>query len=131
MAYCPPNVQPNTLGSGQHAVYLVGMKEITDREKLKKFSAQAVFVATYQAVADATEIDQIIKFNGSKADFYAGQTIDRLHLAAGLPEPIPGEPFDLSALQVQLSGVELLLEVNEKGYANSIVVPEPLDEGTI
>lgn len=131
MAYCPPNVKPNTLGAGQHPVYLVGMKEITDPEKLKKFSAQAVFVASYQAVEDATEIDQIIKFNGSKADFYAGQTIDRLHLAAGLPEPVAGEPFDLSALQIQLSGVELLLEVNEKGYANGIIVPEPLGEDVI
>lgn len=107
------------------------MKEITDPEKLKKFSAQVVFVATYQSVENATEIDQIIKFNGSKADFYAGQTIDRLHLAAGLPEPTPGEPIDLSALQIALSGVELLLEVNDKGYANGITVPEMLGEDMI
>ena len=131
MSYCPPGVSSQTLGTGQHPVYLVAMKEITDPEKLKKFSAQAVFVATYQSVADATEIDQIIKFSGSKADFYAGQTIDRLHLAAGLPEPVPGEPIDLSALQIALSSVELILEVNEKGYANGIIVPEPLGEDTI
>lgn len=131
MAYCPPNVKANTLGQGQHPVYLVAMKEITDPDKLKKFSAQAVFVATYQSTEDATEIDQIIKFSGSKADFYAGQTIDRLHLAAGLPEPVPGEPFDLSALQIALSGVELLLEVNDRGYANAICIPEVLGEDQI
>jgi hypothetical protein len=130
MAYCPPNVKPQTLAQGQHPVYLVEMKEL-DPSKLAKFQAQAVFIAKYQTVADATEIEQIIKFNGSRADFYAGQTIDRLHLAAGLPEPVPGEPFDLSALQIALSGVELILEVNEKGYANGIIVPEPLGEDVI
>lgn len=130
MAYCPPNVKPQTLAQGQHPVYLVEMKEL-DHSKLAKFQAQAVFIAKYQTVADATEIEQIIKFNGSRADFYAGQTIDRLHLAAGLPEPVPGEPFDLSALQIALSGVELILEVNEKGYANGIIVPEPLGEDVI
>lgn len=130
MAYCPPNVKPQTLAQGQHPVYLVEMKEL-DPSKLAKFQAQAVFIAKYQTVADATEIEQIIKFNGSRADFYAGQTIDRLHLAAGLPEPVPGEPFDLSALQIALSGVELILEVNEKGYANGIIVPEPLAEDAI
>lgn len=130
MSYSPPNVKPQTLSAGQHPVYLVEMKEL-DPSKLEKFKAQAVFVASYQTVADATEIEQIIKFNGSRADFYAGQTIDRLHLAAGLPEPVPGEPIDLSALQIALSGVELLLEVNEKGYANGIIVPEPLAEDAI
>jgi hypothetical protein len=130
MAYTPPNVKPQTLAAGQHPVYLVEMKEL-DPSKLAKFQAQAVFIAKYQAVADATEVEQVIKFNGSRADYYAGQTIDRLHLAAGLPEPIPGEPIDLSALQIALSGVELILEINDKGYANGILVPEPLGEDVI
>ena len=130
MAYTPPNVKPQTLATGQHPVYLVEMKEL-DPSKLANFKAQAVFIAKYQAVADATEVEQVIKFNGSRADYYAGQTIDRLHLAAGLPEPIPGEPIDLSALQIALSGVELILEINDKGYANGILVPEPLGEDVI
>jgi len=130
MAYCPPNVKPQTLAAGQHPVYLVDLKEL-DPSKLANFKAQAVFIAKYQTVADATEIEQAIKFNGSRADFYAGQTIDRLHIAAGLPEPAPGEPLDLSALQIALSGVELILEVNDKGYANGVLVPEPLGEDQI
>jgi len=130
MSYVPPGVKPQGLIQGQHPVYLVEMKEL-DHSKLAAFKAQAVFIAKYQAVDDATEIEQVIKFSGTKADFYAGQTIERLHLAAGLPEPIPGEPIDLSALQIQLSGVELLLEVNDKGYAQGIIVPEVLGEDVI
>jgi len=130
MSYVPPGVKPQGLSQGQHPVYLVEMKEL-DHSKLAAFKAQAVFIAKYQAVDDATEIEQVIKFSGTKADFYAGQTIERLHLAAGLPEPIPGEPIDLSALQIQLSGVELLLEVNDKGYAQGIIVPEVLGEDVI
>jgi hypothetical protein len=130
MSYVPPGVKPQTLGQGQHPACLVEMKEL-DSSKLANFKAQAVFIAKYQTLEDATEVEQVIKFNGSRADFYAGQTIERLHLAAGLPEPIPGEPIDLSALQIQLNGVELLLEVNEKGYVNGIVVPEVLSEDVI
>lgn len=129
MAYVPPGVSHQSLGAGTHPVFLMDLKQITQPDRLQKFNAQAVFVASYKSAESAVEIDQIIKFNGSKADFYAGQTIDRLHLAAGLPEPVPGEALDLQDLKKRLDGVELLLEVNEKGYANAIHLPElPLDE---
>ena len=131
MSYVPPGVSNQTMGPGYHPVVLVDLKQITDPAKLQKFSAQAVFVATYKSLDTAVEMDQIIKFNGSKADFYAGQTIDRLHLAAGLPEPTPGEPLDLSTLQIRLDGVGLTLEVNDKGYANGISIPEMADEDVI
>lgn len=131
MAYCPPNVSTQTLGPGTHQVYLTDLKEITQPDRLQKFNAQAVFVATYKSVESAVEIDQVIKFNGSRADFYAGQTIDRLHLAAGLPEPAPGEPLDLENLKGLLDGIEITLVVNDKGYANEIYVPETLGEDVI
>lgn len=123
MSYVPPGVTKEALNTGTHSVTLVDLKEITDPGKLQKFSAQAVFVATFKSLANAIEIDHIIKFNGSKSDFYAGQNIDRLFLAAGLPTPTPGEPIDVPALTVALSGVELLLEVNDRGYAQTILVP--------
>ena len=97
MTYCPPNVSAQTLAPGVHEVYLMGMKPITDPGKLAKFQAQAVFIATYKSTDTAVEIDSVIKFNGSRADFYAGQTIDRLHMVAGLPEPAAGETLDISA----------------------------------
>lgn len=122
MSYVPPGVSAQSMGPGSHTVVLTNLTQITDPAKLVKFNAQAVFVATYKSLESATEMDQIIKFNGSKADFYAGQTIDRLHMAAGLPEPAPGEPLDLANLQIKLDGVELTLEVNDKGYANGITV---------
>lgn len=128
MSWTPAGVTPRTLEAGQHSVWLTDLKEITDPGKLAKFQAQAVFVATYKDTATAISIDQVIKFNGSKADFYAGQTIDRLYQAAGLPEPEAGETLDLENLKNLLDGVELLLEVNEKGYANAIIVPMGAEE---
>ena len=124
MSYCPPGVSAQSIPPGTHEVYLTGFKPITDPAKLVKFMAQVVYIATYKNVASAVEIDSVIKFNGSKADFYAGQTIDRLHLAAGLPEPPPGTEIDISAMLIALDGVPFLLEVNDKGYAQSIIVPQ-------
>lgn len=125
MSWTPPNVTTQTLGPGQHAVFLTDLKEITDPGKLAKFAAQAVFVASYKSVESAIEIDQIIKFNGSKADYYAGLSIDRLHLAAGLEAPAAGEALDLQNLKELLDGIEIQLVVNDRGYANEIVLPMP------
>ena len=131
MSYTPPNVSTKSLGTGTHNVFLTDLKEITDPGKLAKFSAQAVFVATYKSVEGAIEIDHVIKFNGSKSDHFAGLNIDRLHLAAGLSEPIPGEPIDMENLKALLEGVELLLEVNDKGYTSNVYAIEPADPDTI
>ncbi|WP_257306268.1 hypothetical protein [Geothrix campi] len=125
MSWTPPNVTTQTLAPGQHAVFLTDLKEITDPQKLQKFAAQAVFVASYKSVESAIEIDQIIKFNGSKADYYAGLNIDRLHLAAGLEAPAAGEALDLQNLKELLDGIEIQLVVNDRGYANEIVLPMP------
>ena len=123
MSYTPPGVSTQTLGPGVHQVFLKDLTQITQADRLAKFNAQAVFVATYKSVESAIEIDQIIKFNGGRADFYAGQTIDRLHLAAGLEAPTPGDDLDLENLKNLLDGIELTLVVNDKGYANEIYVP--------
>ena len=131
MSYVPPGVSTQNMGPGTHPVFLTGIKEITDREKLLKFNAQVVYIATYKSVETAVEQDQVIKFNGSKADFYAGQTIDRLHLAAGLEEPAAGERLDLKNLAELLEGVELMVEVNDHGYINAVLVPEPLGEDVV
>ena len=131
MSYVPPGVSTQTMGPGTHPVFLTGIKEITDREKLLKFNAQVVYIATYKSVETPVEQDQVIKFNGSKADFYAGQTIDRLHLAAGLDEPAAGERLDLKNLAELLEGVELMVEVNDHDYINAVLVPEPLGEDVV
>ena len=129
MPYVPPGVTAQALTPGTHQVYLTGLKPIEDPAKLVKFAAQVVFIATYKSVETAVEIDSVIKFNGSKADFYAGQTIDRLHLAAGLPEPAAGEALDLSALLIAIDGRPFFLEINEKGYAQGIMVPTTAVDG--
>ena len=131
MSYTPPNVTTQALGSGVHPVWMTNIKEIADPGKLAKFQAQALFIATFKSVETAQEIDLIIKFNGSKADYYAGLNIDRLHLAAGLPEPAAGEVLDLVALGNALDGVELQLEVNDKGYANAVFAPQVQGEDVI
>lgn len=123
MPYTPPGVSAQSLAPGTHEVFLTGFKPIDDPAKLAKFAAQAVFIATYKSSETGLEIDQVIKFNGSRADFFAGQTIDRLHMAAGLAEPAAGEVLDIAALLIAIDGRPFLLEVNEKGYANSITVP--------
>lgn len=123
MPYVPPGVSAQALAPGTHEVYLTGFKPIDDPAKLAKFAAQAVFIATYKSVETGVEMDQVIKFNGSKSDFYAGQTIDRLHMVAGLPEPAAGETLDISALLIAIDGRPFLLEVNAKGYAQEITVP--------
>jgi len=124
MPYVPPGVSAQTLAPGTHEVYLTGFKPIDDPAKLAKFQAQAVYIATYKSVESAIEIDQVIKFNGSRADFFAGQTIDRLHLVAGLPEPAAGEVLDIFALLIKIDGQPFFLEINDRGYANSISVPD-------
>ena len=123
MTYCPPGVAAQTLAPGTHEVYLMGMKPITDPAKLAKFQAQAVFIATYRDTTSAVEIDSVIKFNGSKSDFYAGQTIDRLFAAAGLEEPATGEVLDLTTLLTSIDGQAFKIEVNEKGYVQSVLLP--------
>ena len=131
MSYRPEGVSEVTLGPGTHLVFLTGIKRITDREKLAKFSAQAVFIATFKSVETAVDKDMIIKFSGAPADHYAGLNIDRLHLAAGLDAPAAGETLDLENLVNLLDGVELLLEVNDKGYANAVLVPEQPGEEVV
>jgi len=123
MPYVPPGVSIQSLTPGIHEVVLTDLKQITDPAKLAKFNAQAVYVATWKSLENAVEIDQVIKFNGSKSDYYAGLTIDRMCLAAGLEEPTPGEPLNVDVLKAELDGVTVLLEVNDKGYANGIQVP--------
>lgn len=124
MSYRPEGVSEVTLGPGTHPVFMTGLKRITDRDKLAKFSAQAVFIASFKSVDTAVEKDLIIKFSGAPADHYAGLNIDRLHLAAGIDVPAPGERLDLENLVKLLDGVELLLEINDKGYANAVLIPE-------
>jgi len=123
MSWFPPNVSTQSLTPGTHEVYLTDIKPIDDPAKLVKFAAQAVFIATYKSVETAVEIDSVIKFSGSKADYYAGQTIDRLHLAAGLEEPAPGTPLDLTTLILAIEGKVFLVDVNDKGYVNGIIIP--------
>lgn len=132
MSYVPPGVSAQSnFGPGVHRVWFNGIKQITDPGKLAKFQAQALFIASFKSVETAAEIDLIIKFSGQKADYYAGLNIDRLHLAAGLPEPAAGESLDLDALTNALDGVELDLEVNDKGYANAVFAPEVQGEDVI
>jgi hypothetical protein len=131
MSYRPEGVSEVTLGPGTHPVWLTGIKRITDRDKLAKFGAQALFIATFKSVAAAVEKDLIIKFSGERSDHYAGLNIDRLHLAAGLEAPAPGECLDLDNLYNLLDGVELLLEVNDKGYANAVMLPEQPGEEVV
>jgi hypothetical protein len=123
MPYYPPNVSAQTLPVGINQVYLTGLKPIDDPAKLAKFSAQVVYIATYKSVETAVEIDSVIKFSGTRADFFAGQTIDRLHQVAGLPEPVPGEPLDLTALIMGLEGVPFEIEINDKGYVQNVLAP--------
>jgi len=130
MAYCPPNVTIQTLEAGTHSVFLTDLEEITDPSKLAKFNnAQAVFIATYKSTQTAIEIKHVIKFNGSKADFYAGLNIDRLHIVAGLPAPNPGDTLDLENLKALLDGIEFQITVNDKGYVNDVLLPEGAQDG--
>jgi hypothetical protein len=131
MSYRPEGVSEVTIGPGTHPVFMTGIKRITDREKLAKFSAQAVFIATFKSVETAVEKDMVIKFSGASSDHYAGLNIDRLHLAAGLEAAVAGERLDLENLVNLLDGVELLLEVNDKGYANAVVIPEQPGEEVV
>lgn len=132
MSYVPPGVSTQSnFGPGVHRVWFNGIKHITDPGKLAKFQAQALFIAEFKSCETAAEIDLIIKFNGQKSDYYAGLNIDRLHLAAGLPEPAAGESLDLAALAAALEGIELDLEINEKGYANAVFAPEVQSEDVI
>lgn len=123
MAYVPPGVSNQSFAPGVHAAIVVDFKQILDPAKLAKFNAQVVYIATYRNPDTATEIDQVIKFNGTKADFYSGQTIDRLHMAAGMDEPAPEVALDVPFLAGALSGANVLVEVNDKGYVNGIQVP--------
>lgn len=125
MPYVPPGMPASNFAPGMHQVVLVEFKPMDKPDTLAKLGAKVAYKATCKSLETAAEIDLLIKFNGSKSDFYAGQNIDRLHLAAGLPEPTPGEPLDITTLVTQLDGVPFLLEVNDKGYANSISVPGP------
>ena len=83
MSYRPEGVSEVTIGPGTHPVFMTGIKRITDRDKLAKFNAQAVFIASFKSVETAVEKDLTIKFSGAPSDHYAGLNIDRLHLAAG------------------------------------------------
>jgi hypothetical protein len=123
VSYVPPGLPASSFGSGTHQVVLAEFKPIDKPDTLAKLGAKIAFRATFKSIETAQEIDLLIKFNGSKADYYAGLNIDRLHLAAGLPEPVPGEALDITTLVTQLDGVPLLLEVNDKGYASTVLVP--------
>lgn len=123
MSYVPPGLPASSFSPGTHQVVMVEFKPIDKPDTLAKLGAKVAFRATFKSLETANEIDLLIKFNGSKADYYAGLNIDRLHLAAGLPEPVPGEALNITELVTRLDGVTLLLEVNDKGYASTVLVP--------
>ena len=57
MSYRPEGVSEVTIGPGTHPVFMTGIKRITDRDKLAKFNAQAVFIASFKSVETAGGID--------------------------------------------------------------------------
>lgn len=124
MPYVPPGVPASTFSPGIHEVVLVEFKLITSAGTLGKLGARVAYKAVCKSLETAVEIDLLIKYNGSKGDYYSGLNIDLLHLVAGLEAPTSETPLDITALVTHLSGVPFLLEVNDRGYANSIILPE-------
>lgn len=129
MSYLPPGIHSSSFEPGIHKVTLVEFGTITKADTLSRLGAKVAYKATFKSLDTAAEIDLLIKFNESKADFYAGQNIDRLFLAGGLPEPTPGEALDLTAMVMALNGKEVSIEVNDKGYANSVLLPQDAPTG--
>jgi hypothetical protein len=130
MSWRPAGVTTQTLGPGGHSVYITNIKQITEPDKLAKFSAQAVFIVTCKSIDNGIEKDLILKFDGSGRDHYAGLNIERLHQAAGFDALAEGDPLNLNALMDALKGVPMMLEVNDKGFPNAIA-PMEMNEETI
>lgn len=124
MPYLPPGVPASTFAPGVHQVILAEFGTITKPDTLSKLGAKVAYKATFKSLETAAEIDLLIKFNGSKSDYYAGLNIDRLFAVAGLPEPVPGTALDISAMVLALNQKNILIEVNDRGYAQGIVIPE-------
>jgi len=130
MPWTPPGVQTKSLAPGQHQVYVVDLKEITDPDALAKFLAQYVLIVMCHAIDDGTEADLIIKFSGSRFDLFAGLNVERLHQAAGIDVPDDQTPINPKALLAALRGVPMMLDINDKGFASTIA-PIEMNEETI
>lgn len=120
MTYVPPNYEsPAALQAGVHTCVLSSFKEAPPSRDGKYVAA---FVAVYQDVQTGSEVSDFIAFGrpgNPKGDYWSGLRIERLFAIMGLPEPVPGQPLDITALLLAADGVQFEVELVQNGsYLN-------------
>ena len=112
MSFCPPGVTPAAdFGVGVHnACILVKLERA---KKPEAFKASVVYIATYRDTESAAEIDDIIKFDGSKRDHFSGLRVERLHAIIGAEIPPDGHHPDFKNLLDLSDGLFFTVELAE------------------
>lgn len=112
MSFCPPGVTPAVpFGAGVHnACILVKFEQI---RKVENFKASVVYIATYRDTESGAEVDDVIKFDGSKRDHYAGLRVERLHAIVGSELPPDGHHPDFKNLVALSDGIFFTVELEE------------------
>ena len=111
MSFTPPGVTPSVdFGVGVHACILTDFKQAKSPEK---FSASVVYIATYRDTESGAEKDDIIKFDGSKRDYYAGLRVERLHAIFGAELPPDGHHPDFKNILDLAEGIFFTVEIDE------------------
>jgi hypothetical protein len=112
MSFCPPGVTPAAdFGNGVHnACILVKFEQVN---KPAAFNASVVYKAVYRDTESGAEVDDVIKFDGSKRDYYAGLRVERLHAIIGAELPPDDHHPDFKNLLDLSDGLFFTVEMSE------------------
>jgi hypothetical protein len=112
MSFTPPGVVAAApFGAGVHASCI--LVKIDQVKKPEAFKASVVYIATYRDTESGAEIDDIIKFDGSKRDYYAGLRVEHLHAIIGAELPPDGHHPDFKQLLDLSDGLFFTVEMEE------------------
>jgi hypothetical protein len=81
---------------------------------------QDAYIATYRDTESAAEIEDWIRYDGSKKDYYAGLRVERLHAIFGA-DLVQGENIDIKALLELSEGILFAVEVEQNGQYSNVI----------
>lgn len=112
MTFTPPGVNQSAgFGPGIHTACILDRFTMARPSKDGKY--QVAYVAAYRDTETRQEIEDWIKFDGSKKDYYSGLRVERLHAILGADLPPDGQHPDFKHLEELSDGVFFTVEIEE------------------
>lgn len=127
MNWTPKGVTPSALfGVGIHEQCILA--DFKEARPSKDGKYQRAYIATYRDTMNVAEIEDWIRFDGTKKDYYSGLRIERLHAIVGADL---GEDIDVKTLLDLSDGVMFTVEIEQNGQYLNIKDVRSQDSGEV